>query len=68
MGVYRFDIVPSEADEPVELTFADDGEALAEARHALSDLMRDAARGGTTMIDRIEVRRDDGSLVGIVGY
>lgn len=66
MGLYRFRVLPEDSEEPVELSFASDAEALADARRALSDLLRDAVAEGATVSKRIEVSREDGSIVGLI--
>jgi hypothetical protein len=66
MPKYRFRTLPRDGEEDVEVEFANDEEALVDARRALGDLLQDEAQAGKSISKDIEVRREDGSLVGSV--
>jgi len=66
MPKYLFRTLPSDNEEEIEVDFASDEAALADARRALGDLLQDEEQAGKSTSRDIEVRREDSSIVGSV--
>jgi hypothetical protein len=64
---YIFRILsPGKVDEIAELEFPDDAAALRDARHAIGDVLRDMEINDIAASELIEVRNQEGELVGRV--
>lgn len=67
MPKYIFRILsPGKVDEIAELEFPDDAAALRDARHAIGDVLRDMRLNESAASELIEVRNQEGELVGRV--
>ena len=67
MPKYIFRILsPGKVDEVAELEFPDDTAALRDARHAIGDVLRDMEINDIAASELIEVRNQEGELVGRV--
>jgi hypothetical protein len=64
---YTFRILsPGKVDEVAELEFPNDAAALRDARHAIGDVLRDMELNEIASSELIEVRNQEGELVGRV--
>ena len=67
MPKYTFRIrSPGKVDEVAELEFPNDAAALRDARHAIGDVLRDMEINDIAASELIEVRNQDGEVVGRV--